>query len=143
MNIRAQDEVCGSMSFSSRSPSAVFYLCICVCLCACVNSRLTCFSFSSSSLSLSSMQLRACRKTFLWVRSVRILTNTPDKLTLVNSTALATSCTQTRTDMPNKAGSGLVFSLYVHVGLKEHTCQYVHLCVQSYIPARLDFTILD
>lgn len=52
----------------------------------------TCFSFSSSMRSLSSMQLRACRKAFLWARSVRMRTNSPDRLTLVNSTVLATNC---------------------------------------------------
>lgn len=47
--------------------------------------------------SLSSMQLRACRKAFLWARSVRMRTNSPDRLTLVNSTVLATNCKNTHT----------------------------------------------
>lgn len=51
----------------------------------------TCFSFSSSMRSRSSMQLRACRKAFLWALSVRMRTNSPDRLTLVKSTVLANS----------------------------------------------------
>lgn len=51
----------------------------------------TCFSFSSSSCRRSWMQLLACRKAFLWARSVRTRTNTPDRFTPISSTAFATS----------------------------------------------------
>lgn len=44
------------------------------------------------------MQLRACRKAFLWARSVRMRTNSPDRLTLVNSTVLATNYKQKKHD---------------------------------------------
>lgn len=79
-------------------------VCMCVCsggatdkqLLECLPiDALTCFSFSSSMRSLSSMQLRACRKAFLWARSVRMRTNSPDRLTLVKSTVFAINYIET------------------------------------------------
>lgn len=56
----------------------------------------TCFSFSSSSCRRCWMQLLAWRKAFLWARSVRTRTNTPDRFTPISSAAFATSYKDTK-----------------------------------------------